>query len=145
MDECACKHMLSVKLLMHTHTHTHVQYTKGCCGYTVHQYAYIHRTYSAFSMETILAFVFGRVVNIQRGETDQFTEACESHSSSLLEGQEYADWMVVLLSKWERERKEESEEGENRETIFHVKRVGSTHCMVKEATVKFSCAHQGIL
>ena len=82
-------------------------------------------------METILAFVFGRVVNIQRGETDQFTAACESHSSSLLEGHEYADWMVVLLSKWKRGRKRESEEGENREIISHVKRVGSTHCMVK--------------
>lgn len=82
-------------------------------------------------METILAFVFGRVVNIQQGETDQFTAACESHSSSLLEGYEYADWMVVLLSKWVRGRKQESEGGENREIISHVKWVGSTHCMVK--------------
>ena len=87
-------------ILAYMCTHTENTYAQQTVMvYTFPQHACIHRAYSSFSLETILALVFGGVVNIQRGETDQFTDACESHSSSLLEGHDYADWMVVLLSK----------------------------------------------
>ena len=44
------------------------------------------RTYGSFTMETILATAFGRVVDIQRGESDDLTRAVDSIFRSLQEG-----------------------------------------------------------
>ena len=38
-------------------------------------------------METILAIAFGRVINLQRGEADQLTEAIQKMFAGLQEGQ----------------------------------------------------------
>lgn len=37
----------------------------------------ICRIYGEFTMESILAAAFGRVINIQRGEADEVTEAAK--------------------------------------------------------------------
>ena len=35
----------------------------------------VHRIFSSFTMETILATAFGRVIDVQRGESSQLTKA----------------------------------------------------------------------
>ena len=44
------------------------------------------RTYGSFTMETILATAFGRVVDIQRGESDDLTRAVDSIFRGVQEG-----------------------------------------------------------
>lgn len=36
-----------------------------------------HRLYGAFTLESILAAAFGRVINLQRGEADEVTKAAK--------------------------------------------------------------------
>ena len=38
-------------------------------------------------METILAVAFGRVMNLQRGEADQLSDACVAFFSAIQEGE----------------------------------------------------------
>ena len=44
------------------------------------------RTYGSFTMETILATAFGRVIDIQRGESDDLTRAVDSIFRGVQEG-----------------------------------------------------------
>ena len=59
------------------------------------------RTYSSFTMETILATAFGRVINVQRGESDELTKAVDSVFRRLQEGSSMldVDMMILLISK----------------------------------------------
>ena len=46
------------------------------CAYTVaNNIISFSRLYEAFTMETILATTFSRIVEVQRGESDELTEA----------------------------------------------------------------------
>ena len=58
------------------------------------------RTYSSFTMETILATAFGRVINIQKGESDSLAEAAAglfetTHESSKTS----ADHVAMITSE----------------------------------------------
>jgi len=56
--------------------------------------------YSSFTMETILATAFGRVIDIQRGEGDQLTNACAAAFSILHEGTKRSpEHMFLMLCK----------------------------------------------
>ena len=51
-------------------------------------------------METILATAFGRVVDIQRGESDDMTAAANNQFRQLEEGKATsAEFLLVLMSK----------------------------------------------
>ena len=59
------------------------------------------RLYGQFTMETILATAFGRVVNIQRGEGDQLTEAAGIVFSGAQEGRGISgSYLTLVLSEW---------------------------------------------
>ena len=49
-------------------------------------------------METILATAFGRVVNVQRGESDELTKAAHARFRQLEEGQSTSRETVVMLT-----------------------------------------------
>ena len=55
------------------------------------------RTYSSFTMETILATAFGRVVDIQRGESDDLTKAVDSIFRRIQEGSSFDQSVLILL------------------------------------------------
>ena len=62
--------------------------------------AYTYRVYGSFMMETILAIAFGRVINLQRGEADQLTEAIHKLFTGLQEGQTLSrDTLVFIVGK----------------------------------------------
>ena len=65
-----------------------------------HAHAHIISTYKLFTMETILATAFGRVIDIQRGEADELTKASASISELALEGADTLDLILVLLSEF---------------------------------------------
>ena len=48
-------------------------------------------------METILATAFGRVVNVQRGESDELTKAARDRFRQLEEGRSTSRETVMLL------------------------------------------------
>ena len=71
-----------------------------------HTHVHIHTcsTYSSFTMETVLATAFGRVIDLQRGEADQLTDACATIFSGLQEGKGLSgEFIILLLSElyWE--------------------------------------------
>ena len=47
----------------------------------------IYRVYSCFTLETIVATAFGRQINIQRGESDEFSKAMDIATKGLSSGQ----------------------------------------------------------
>ena len=52
-------------------------------------------------METILATAFGRVVNVQRGESDDLTKAAHDRFRALEEGRSTSlETAMVFTSKW---------------------------------------------
>ena len=52
-------------------------------------------------METILATAFGRVVNVQQGESDELTKAAHDRFRQLEEGRSTSrEAVMVLISKW---------------------------------------------
>ena len=53
--------------------------------------------YGKFTMETILATAFGRVLNIQRGEGDQLTEVASLVFAGAQEGQTTTTAFVTLI------------------------------------------------
>lgn len=58
------------------------------------------RIFGAYSMETILATCFGRVVAIQKGEQDHLTEIAETIFSNVQEGKKFSTFFfMTLLSK----------------------------------------------
>ena len=61
---------------------------------------FLLRTYGFFTMETILATAFGRVVEIQKGESDKLADAAKS---MFVGGQEdkntSSTFFIVILSK----------------------------------------------
>ena len=62
----------------------------------------MHRIFGSFTMESILATAFGRVIDIQRGQSSQLTKAAADVFSS---GQDHDQetslrYLIVLLSKW---------------------------------------------
>ena len=63
-----------------------------------------HRTYGSFTMETIVATAFGRVIDIQRGEGDQLTQACAAIFSAFQEGTSVSleSMVLVLCELWNR-------------------------------------------
>ena len=62
--------------------------------------ACIYRTYGSFTMETILATAFGRVMDIQRGESDELTSAVDSLFIGVQEGQLMnASILITILSE----------------------------------------------
>ena len=74
-----------------THTHTRTQ---------THAHLHACSNYKSFTMETILAVAFGRVVNLQRGEADQLTDACLALFSSIQEGEGSSlEFLILLLSE----------------------------------------------
>lgn len=56
------------------------------------------RIYTSFTLETILATAFGRQVNIQRGELDEFSMAMESMLAGFVDGQQ--EYIVLLNSEF---------------------------------------------
>ena len=65
-----------------------------------HAHAHIFSTYKLFTMETILATAFGRVIDIQQGEADELTKASASISELAREGADTVDLILVLLSEF---------------------------------------------
>lgn len=57
----------------------------------------IIRTYGSFTMETILATAFGRVVDIQRGESDDLTRAVDSIFRGVQEGGSFDGATLITL------------------------------------------------
>jgi len=57
----------------------------------------VFRTYGSFTMETIVATAFGRVIDIQRGEGDQLTQACAAIFSAFQEGTSVSLESMVLV------------------------------------------------
>ena len=52
-------------------------------------------------METILATAFGRIVNVQQGESDELTKAAHDRFRQLEEGKSTSrETVMVLTSKW---------------------------------------------
>ena len=52
-------------------------------------------------METILATAFGRIVNIQQGESDELTKAAHGRFRQLEEGRSTSrETVMILTSKW---------------------------------------------
>ena len=61
----------------------------------------IIRTYGSFTMETILATAFGRVVDVQRGESDELTRAANTQFRRAEEGNSTSrSFLLVLISKY---------------------------------------------
>jgi hypothetical protein len=57
------------------------------------------RMYGSFTMETLLATAFGRVLDIQRGQSDELTQAAASVFSGSQEGKKTsAHYVTTLLS-----------------------------------------------
>ena len=50
-------------------------------------YLHVCRVYSRFTLETIVATAFGRQINIQRGESDEFSRAMDILTKGLSSGQ----------------------------------------------------------
>ena len=46
-----------------------------------------HRVYSCFTLEAIVATAFGRQVNLQRGESDEFSKAMDTAMKGFSSGQ----------------------------------------------------------
>ena len=68
---------------------------------TFHGSLLLPRAYGAFTMETILATAFGRIVNIQRGESDELTKAANDLFRRAEEGNLTSRGsLVVLISKY---------------------------------------------
>ena len=64
-------------------------------------YLHIHRMFGAFTMETIVAIAFGRVVDIQRGENDELTNAANLVFRGAEEGNKTSlNVILPLLSKF---------------------------------------------
>ena len=60
----------------------------------------IFRIYGSFTMETILATAFGRVIDVQRGDSDELTMAVDSIFRGVQEGQSLdARSIILVLSK----------------------------------------------
>ena len=55
------------------------------------------RTYGSFTMETILAVAFGRVIDLQHGEADQLTDACAAMFSNVQEGNKMSGRFIIVL------------------------------------------------
>lgn len=57
--------------------------------------------YGAFTMETTLATAFGRMIDVQKGESvDEFTKAVDSVFQRTIEGQSlFVNLLLVLFSK----------------------------------------------
>ena len=65
----------------------------------------VFRLYGSFTMETVLAAAFGRVMDIQRGQSDELTKAAAALFSGVQEGQKTSRFYVTtLLSKLKFER-----------------------------------------
>ena len=47
----------------------------------------MYRVYSSFTLEVIVATAFGRQINLQRGESDDFTKAMDTVAKGLSGGQ----------------------------------------------------------
>ena len=59
----------------------------------------LYRLYGLFTMETILATAFGRVINLQRGEANQLTQAAAAVFGGVQEDQGLPlDAITVILS-----------------------------------------------
>jgi hypothetical protein len=56
------------------------------------------RVYSNFTLETILATAFGRRINLQKGDSDQFSNSMELLLSGFTEGQ--FEQFVLFHSKY---------------------------------------------
>ena len=68
------------------------------CGLIIYYYFYLHRVYSNFTLETILATAFGRRIDLQRGESDQFSKSMELLISGFTDGQ--LEQFVLFHSKF---------------------------------------------
>ena len=57
-----------------------------CCMYTCLSCVCICRVYGSFTMETLLAAAFGRVIDIQRGQSDLLTKSAAEFFRGTQEG-----------------------------------------------------------
>ncbi len=65
----------------------------------------MHRTFGSFTMESILATAFGRVIDIQQGQSSQLTKAAADVFGGGHDGENTSTrYLMVLLSKWIKER-----------------------------------------
>ena len=63
-----------------------------------------NRLYGSFTMETILAAAFGRVMDIQIGQSDELTKAAAALFSGVQEGKTASSFYVTTLKlKFERD------------------------------------------
>ena len=61
---------------------------------------HLYRVYGSFTMETILATAFGRVINLQRGEGDKLTVAAAVLFSGAQENQVFTlPFLRTILSE----------------------------------------------
>ena len=61
----------------------------------------IVRTYCSFTMEIILATAFGRMIDIQRGESDELTKVTDERFRQMDEGQLTSrDGLVMVISEF---------------------------------------------
>ena len=61
---------------------------------------FFHRVFGSFTMETIIATAFGRVIDIQGGENDELTNAADLIFRGTAEGNKTsAAYVLPLISK----------------------------------------------
>ena len=60
-----------------------------------------HRVYSCFTLEVIVATAFGRQINVQRGESDQFSKAMDTAMKGFASGQFENFILIHSTHKWQ--------------------------------------------
>ena len=60
-----------------------------------------YRVYSRFTLEAIVATAFGRQINLQRGESDEFSKAMDIAAKGLSSGQIENLILINSMHKWQ--------------------------------------------
>ena len=60
-----------------------------------------HRVYSCFTLEAIVATAFGRQINLQRGESDEFSKAMDTAMKGFASGQFENFILIHSMHKWQ--------------------------------------------
>lgn len=72
----------------------------GCFFAVLFSFMLCYRTYGSFTMETIIATAFGRLVDLQKGQSDELTEAAARLFALIRERKTFnAQFLTVILSK----------------------------------------------
>ena len=60
-----------------------------------------HRVYSCFTLEVIVATAFGRQINVQRGESDEFSKAMDTAVKGFADGLFENFTLIHSMHKWQ--------------------------------------------